>query len=338
MRFRNLTLLGNQGIRAQVDTDSADMTFEMVDFEALDLDAGSHTVTRSKIGDGVSVGADVADGAELTITRTEIRDVSDAGLIVGGTLFGQNLLIAGGLDGVRVADTGSLDLSYVTIADNTGVGVDNSLGGSVTSIDRSIVYGNAADDLVNIACSVVSWSDTGTPDCSSVNDNISADPLLTVDYRLYPASPCLEHGPDPSLYDGDPPTDTAGGPRLRDGDGDQSANNDCGAYEKPYDAAAVGDIQNVRWDMNFRMLWDADPAAVEYHIYRDLLSNLSYAFFGTCRDDLDGDRTDTQLDDLEEPAPGEGFSYLVTGEDAAGFEGTLGFATGAERTNYGPCP
>ena len=60
----------------------------------------------------------------------------------------------------------------------------------------------------------------------------------------------------------------------------------------------------VRWEFDVRLLWDATPGAVEYHVYRDAISNLSFATFAVCRDDLDAARTDTQLDDFSAPAPG----------------------------------
>ena len=92
-------------------------------------------------------------------------------------------------------------------------------------VDRSIVYDNYQDDLLNVGCDVVSWSDTRWPDCSVLNDNISQNPRLDPDFRLEADSPCLDHGPDPAAYDGKPPTDTDGGPRLRDHDGDGLAHN-----------------------------------------------------------------------------------------------------------------
>ena len=45
------------------------------------------------------------------------------------------------------------------------------------------------------------------------------------------------------------------------------------------------------------------------------------------------DRTDLQLDDLEDPGPGTGFFYLVTAEAGNGEEGSLGLGTRAERSN-----
>ena len=103
------------------------------------------------------------------------------------------------------------------------------------------------------------------------------------------------------------------------------------------DTLVPGEVENILWDFNFRMTWDAEPSAVEYHVYRDDLASLSYQAFGTCRDDLDPLRTDTQLDDLAEPTPGTGWFYLVTADDGSN-EGTLGFAMTAERSNFTPCP
>jgi hypothetical protein len=262
--------------------------------------------------------------------------------VADGNVVLTNVSISGGngADGVRVGLMGSADISFATIADNTGVGVDNSQGGTVT-IDRSIVYDNAMGDLDTVPCDNVGFSDTGTPDCSSVNDNISADPLLDVDFRLTDGSPCLDTGPDPSTYTGDPPTDLDGGPRLRDHDGDGSANSDCGAYEKANTALAPGEVMNLHWPEDIfkeTLEWDAEPSAVEYHVYRQDPTTLSYADFATCADGLDPDRTDTQLVDTDVPAGGAVFGYLVTAEDAGGNEGTLGLSTGAERSNFTPCP
>jgi len=338
MSFRGLTLRGGQGIRSSVDTSVADVAFDGVTGEALQLDGGAHTAERIAVGPTVGAAARVEQGASLTARRVDVRGATDVGFDAAGALTLENVLVGGGVDGVRLSAGGTLDARYVTLANNTGVGVDASAGGTVGSIDRSIVHGNAIDDLVAVACGVVTWSDVGSPDCSVGGDNLSADPLLGLDYRPGAGSPCLDHGPDPSTYAGDPPTDLAGGPRIADHDGDGFAVNDCGAFEIVNAELVPGEVANLRWDFDFRLLWDAEPDAVEYHVYRDLLANLAYTSFGTCRDDLDGDRTDLQLDDLDEPAPGAGFFYLITAQAIGGEEGTLGFATTAERSNFNACP
>ncbi len=339
MRFEGLTLRGQQGIRALVDVSVSGTLFENIGAEALDLNAGSHEVFDVEVLPPAGVGADVADGSSLTLWRTRMTGLSNAGLIAAGGITAENVVIAdgAGADGVRLAATGSVDLSYATVADNTGRGVDNSQGGSVI-VERSIVWNNTQDDLVGVACASVSWSDVGTPDCSAQNDNISVDPELVAEQRLASSSPCLEHGPGPASYTGTPDSDAAGGPRLIDHDGDGLAVNDCGAYEREPDSRTPGEVENLRWDSDFRLLWDAVPGAVEYHVYRKDLASLSYQAFATCRDDLDGDRTDLQLDDLEDPAAQSGFSYLITAEDGLGQKGTLGFSSATERSNFTACP
>jgi len=64
----------------------------------------------------------------------------------------------------------------------------------------------------------------------------------------------------------------------------------------------------------------------------------SYASFGTCYDASDPVRTDTVLLETSNPVVGQGWFYLVTGENAQSSEGSLGFGAGAERSNFNACP
>lgn len=342
MFFSGLTLRGDQGISAATDTELVDLVFENTTFEALNLTGGQHSARRISMGGDTGIGARVADGASLVLSRTTMRGLTDAGLVVDGAVIATNVVIAdgNGADGIRVGMTGSLDADYVTIANNTGVGIDNNQGGSV-SVDRSIVFANAGSDLLSVACASVAWSNTETPDCSAFNNNISADPELEVDSSLGPASPCLDHGPDAINFDGTPATDVAGGPRARDHDGDGNAQNDCGAFERENPAPSPGAVLNLRFvntPLDDTLEWDPVAGAVEYHVYRQDPRTLSFQSFATCRDDLDDLRSDTQLVDEEEPLPGEAFSYLITAEDGLGNEGSLGAGTSAERSNFNPCP
>ena len=61
-----------------------------------------------------------------------MRELTDAGLIVEGTATLENVMIVDGVDGIARGQrpVHLPSLSYSTIADNTGVGVDNSLGGT----------------------------------------------------------------------------------------------------------------------------------------------------------------------------------------------------------------
>ncbi len=336
--FSDLTLRGSAGVDAAVDVLLNRVNAEFTSGPALRLGAGTGTLRDSTVAASVNDGAEVLAGATLTIDRTRIVGVSDAGVLAAGQVTLVNTLIGGGRDGVRLtANTGNVTVRFSTIAGNTGIGIDNATGGTVV-VDRSLVAKNTLKDLNNVACAQVSWSDVQVPNCAAVNNNAAADPLLLADYTLDAGSPCLERGPQPSSYTGDPATDLAGAQRLLDWDGDGLAKSDCGAFEKRWAAGGPGDVQNLRFADHATLLWDAEPLSVRYNVYRGLVAQLGYANYGACRNDLDPVRTDTQLTNADLPAAGAGFFYLVSGVDAANVEGTLGYGTSAERSNTSPCP
>ena len=128
---------------------------------------------------------------------------------------------------------------------------------------------------------------------------------------------------------------------MKDHDGDGLAKIDPGAYERRNTTLVPPDVPNARWTSKTVLTWDTTPGAAEYHVYRDLRSNLSYGNFGVCRDDLDLTRTDNQLTDSSTPAPGQCFVYVIAADDTAGpggAEGTMGECKCMERSNYSPCP
>ena len=66
------------------------------------------------------------------------------------------------------------------------------------------------------------------------------------------------------------------------------------------------------------------------------MSALDGSFYGTCF--LSGLLTPDFLDTTPDPAPGQGFFYLMTGLDGT-IEGNLGLTdTGALRPNLNACP
>ena len=247
-----------------------------------------------------------------------------------------NVLIGLSGRGVLIDSGGSLQMEYATLAGNSGPAVDNNANGTV-AIKTSILYGNDGGDLKNVACSALSWTDLTSAACVGQNGNISADPLLLTDFHLSALSLCLDRGPSPATFTGQPPTDAMGNLRLRDYDGNGLANSDLGAFEEMNPLLAPGEVQNVRWTDRTHMVWDALPGATQYHLYRRTLPG-SYASFGTCYDAADPVRSDTQLRETANPPAPQGWLYVVTAENAAGSEGTLGFLTGAERSNFAPCP
>lgn len=338
VKMQGLTLEGNIGLQSSVATDLRDLHLRNITGTGLKLDADAHRAVGLTMDATVSGGIQLAAAASLNCSRGSMRDLTGVGIELSGDLvFDSMVLAAGSGAGIVLQAGATLDLRYSTLADHAGIGVDNANGGTVTVLD-SILWNNAGNDLVGVACADVSGSDVGSPDCSAVNGNISADPLFEPDYALGSGSPCLDAGADPSTYTGEPPFDGNGGPRLRDYDGDGMARKDIGAIETSNASLSPGDVTGVRWSDSETLLWDAEPSAVRYHIYRADIASLAFSNFGTCRDDLDPDLSDTQASITDVPIAGSGWSFTITAEDGGGSEGTLGFGKMAERSNYSPCP
>jgi hypothetical protein len=103
-------------------------------------------------------------------------------------------------------------------------------------------------------------------------------------------------------------------------------------------AGPPGEVTGVRFISSNTMQWNQQPTAVEYHVYRGGLAQLPGGIYGSCRDDLDGNRTDLQLIDSGKPASQGSFIYLITAESAGGQEGPLGYSSlGAQENNSAPC-
>lgn len=156
-------------------------------------------------------------------------------------------------------------------------------------------------------------------------------------YHLAPGSPLIDSGPSPSTFQGSPCNDLDGGPRLRDGDGDHLARMGPGAYETAV-AHTPGPVTGLVWTGKTTLGLSSEPSAAEYHVYRANLDAIGYDDFGLCRNGLDASRTDTVLSDAQLPAPGQGYFYGITAEDAGGNQGSLGFGSCVERGTYDPCP
>jgi hypothetical protein len=287
----------------------------------------------------VQNGLDLAQGSNLTLERSTMADVQGTAATVAGSLTLVNVLIGSPGSGIVVGSTGNLTARYVTLADGSGVGIDNAAGGTV-NVSHSILWNHPLGDLVNVACGNVSWSLVGSVDCTGVNGNLTGDPgfVGNGDWHLLAGSAALDHGPDPALFTGDVCLDLEGGPRQEDWDGDGFAVRDIGVYEHTNTARTPGDPTGLTWTSKTVLTWTAPLGfAGEYHVHRDALGALSYAHFATCRDDLDAVRTDAELSDAEVPFPGTGFGYLITADDGAE-EGTLGMTKCTERSNFTPCP
>jgi hypothetical protein len=103
----------------------------------------------------------------------------------------------------------------------------------------------------------------------------------------------------------------------------------------------------LSWADKQTLTWDPIADAVEYNVYRgpisDLVDNdgdgLPDQGYGDCQNSSDPDTTDTQFTDTEEPAPSQGFFYLVGYDTASQSELGLGTtSSGLERSPGTPCP
>ncbi len=335
----HLTLRGPTGLAAKVPVDVDHVIVENATVTGIDLlaNSGTHRVrgleTRGTTADAIHAAA----GTSLDLSASTLTGITGTGLVVGGTARATNVVIAQAGKGATLGAGGTLTLLHATVADCTGAGVEFAGQATVTG---SLFWNNGGGDLPGVDCAHVSWSDVCTPGCAPVNGTFCANPLFVsaTDYRLQAASPALERGPSPALFDGTPCSDLAGNPRGLDHDGDGLARRDAGAYERVNTTLAPPDVTGLAFTSAVRATWTAVPSAARYHVYRDLVSNLGYANFGQCADALDPNATDTHFDDPGLPAAGAAWGYVVTAEAANGHEGTLGYATCTERSNFSPCP
>jgi hypothetical protein len=322
-----------------------DLTFEQATSLAIDLNGGSHTLERIHMGSTVNAGVDAAAGVAISLENSWFTSLSGTALRLGGPATIETVLVGGGAgDAVVTLAPANLTLRHATIAGNGGKGVDNSAGGTVT-IAHAIVQDNAGGDVVGVSCPSISWSNVELLDCSATGNDLHTSCALGADFRQLASSACLDYGPSPAAFTGSPCLDLDGGPRLRDHDGDGIATIDPGAFERENLALTPGAVPNLRFTSKTTLAWDAEPSGLttEYHVYRDLRSNLSYGNFGTCRDDLDANRTDLILTDPTAPPPGQSFTYVITaGRPAAAAqpdrEGTMGLDRCMERSNFNACP
>ena len=333
---------GQRGVTSDpgISTRLSDLRFEQLAY-GLDLGDGEHRVQRIVANETVGTGVSLNDGV-LNLSYAELRGVSLGLRMIGpdaraGT---DHLLFEGNGTGDAIVNDstlpGALALQHSTLV-NWGTAVRGIPGN--TTIAHSILWTNQLG-ISGVPCLDIAWSDVQNIACGGTN--LSIDPLFgdpaAGNYHLQSTSPLLDHGPDPSSFEGLPCTDLDGSLRLRDHQGQGLARVDPGAYERENTSIGPPEVSGLSWTGQATLVWNPVPAAVEYHVYRGILSTLAYSDFGTCGNTLDVIRTDTTLTDAGTPPPGDGFYYLITVGDDVGDESTLGVGTCAERSNFIACP
>ncbi len=102
--------------------------------------------------------------------------------------------------------------------------------------------------------------------------------------------------------------------------------------------AAPGEVGNLEFVDEQTLVWDAEPLADRYHLYRGYVHELSAVFYGTA---IGADIPGTTYTDRTPPPPNRAFFYLVTAASLLA-EGSMGFHPSpdgpSERANSFPWP
>lgn len=93
----------------------------------------------------------------------------------------------------------------------------------------------------------------------------------------------------------------------------------------PTRATEPGEVGNLRFVNEETLVWDTEPLAEGYHLYRGYIHELSWVFYGTT---LEANISETTYVDPIAPPPSRTFFFLVTAVNIRG-EGRMG----AERPN-----
>jgi hypothetical protein len=204
---------------------------------------GGYTETTSGAGmlndnvSGLTVINSVFTGNESAAAEGGGMYNNSVEIEIGNCVFTGNSAVRGGAINSRNSTTFIVNTTVVgNIARDQGGGTYDRNG--VTSVVNSIVYDNAPNQIANggNGQTVVTYSDVQQDGYAGVEGNINEDPLFSdVDFRLDEDSPCIDAGDNTAvmipLYD----YDLDGNERILDGDGDDTAIVDMGAYEHIYD-------------------------------------------------------------------------------------------------------
>jgi hypothetical protein len=114
-----------------------------------------------------------------------------------------------------------------------------------------------------------------------------------------------------------------------------------GAEDSAFDDVAVASGCGIPWEVESLTVddalvrWAIAPFADEYDVLRGTLAEVRLGRYGACVSDRDPDLKDRAFSDLDAPAPGLGFTYLVRGRSVL-CAGTGGFGRSSAGTERAP--
>lgn len=179
--------------------------------------------------------------------------------LTGNTASGNNI-------GIRLNDSSNNNITNNIVSGNTNTAI--CLSSSSATISNNTIVGNGVgifagtQSTTEITNAVLWGNGDGLDGCtatySDIEDgdpgegNISENPLFvdpgSGDYHLRAGSPCIDTGTN----EGAPTEDIEGNPRPIDGDGDDTAVTDMGAYEYVPPAAVVATVDFDPDTLNLR--------------------------------------------------------------------------------------
>jgi CSLREA domain-containing protein len=218
---------------------------------------GTLTMTNSTVSDNLAnfFGGGVANGAgALTIVNSTVSGNTNKGDEGGGiymfqgtvtvsnsTISGNRILFPGGIGGGISNTQGTLKIINSTISSNT-IFLTGTGGGLYSGSGGTIILSNTivANHVLGGDCTTVNFTDGGynlieDGSCLSAPTSISGDPMLsplqdnggdTYTHALISGTLAVDAGSCPGVT-----TDQRGRPRPVDGDGDNIATCDLGAFE-----------------------------------------------------------------------------------------------------------
>ncbi len=181
-------------------------------------------------------------GSQMTILNStisgNIASQQGGGLCANGNTTLRNVTItgntAGNGGGILKAATGTLDIGNSIVAGNGGTEIRFNQPGVINSLGGNLI-GDAPGDAANTGGSPVTYHPTDILDTDPQLGSLASNGGPTATHALFIGSPAVDHGNNSLAVDpvGNTPLsfDQRGFDRIRDGNADNTATVDIGAFE-----------------------------------------------------------------------------------------------------------